>query len=83
MFGCIPAAMYSFGLLCVSAYGDAGVPSKVDGNTLLPLGLVAAGLSIAVWVGRQYQSFSDRLDAVEKELRTRPCIKDDCAATKP
>jgi hypothetical protein len=69
----VPVALYAVGLLVVGASAAEPQHTTIDGDTLLPLGLVAAGIGAVFYAGKQYQRLCDRLDAVEKKLERINC----------
>jgi hypothetical protein len=78
LISAVPIGMYSAGLLVVNvvqAAEDGHV--AVDGNTLLPLSLFAAGVGAVFYAGKQWQNVCDRLTILEREFLNLKCGKCD------
>lgn len=56
--------------------------SQVDSNTRIPLGEAIAVGGAVFLIGRKLQKMDDRLEAIEKDLKRRPCQLGSCSAEK-
>lgn len=85
LIGSVPAAAYIVGVLLVQAVSaDTGAGSVVNGDTLLPLGLVAVGIGVIWRAATSFQRMADKVDSLEGRLDKLPCVRDGmvCGAAK-
>ena len=76
-FGVYPVAAWLMAMLIVNAQAEATQGTVINGDTLLPLGLVGSALWLTWRAGNEFRGLKDEVRQMKERITT---VENDCKA---